>query len=119
MKFKQDHVLVPSTQPLADIAPAETITHADDPTSAPVATAKTESLTCNTDTTLGRGAWLKCPSQYIQCIHAGEGTAMGVGAPLLHGVQGVSIAEVAEHDNMVNDYALEATIPTGTEPHNE
>src|SRR5882724_1751724 len=109
----------PATKPPLDPVPAKTTTQISDSKLPPTAEAEVELLNHDHGPTPRRGAQTKHPSQYIQCIHASEGTATGDNASLPHGVQGTSIAEVAEDDCTTYDYALSAAIPTSTEPRNE
>src|SRR5882724_10897788 len=82
IKFDRDYVLVPSNPPTTDTVPSEPTTDINSPNLIPQATVDTEALTHDTGVTQGRGARVKHPSQYIQCICAREVTATGDGSGL-------------------------------------
>jgi len=80
VRFTRDYVLVPSSLPTTNSVPTEPTANTDSPDSVPQATADAEVLTHSTGETQGRGTRVKCPSQYIQGIHTGEGTTTGATA---------------------------------------
>jgi len=96
IRFNRDYILVPSSTPTTDAVPTEPTADTDSPNSVPKATVDTEVLTCGTGETQARGTRVKCPSQYIQHICIGEGTATGDNSRLPLGVQTVSITKITE-----------------------
>ena len=74
-----------------------------------------------TGATKGCGARSKKPSQYIQWICTGEGTATGVAGDttLPPGVPEAMTAKITHADCGGEDYAMAACIEAGVEPKNE
>ena len=119
VRFDQDYVIVLLNQSSPDPTPSKPITESNHPCVATLPMADPQSLAHETPMVEGTGARVKWPSQYIQHICAGEGTATGDDRALPCGVQSATITETPERGDTPSNHALVTSIPTGTEPHNE
>jgi len=119
VKFDDDYILVSPNPSLNNPAPTEPESGLDAPSTRSSPASQPDVPVSNTTIAEGRGARVKQPSQYVQHICTGEGTATGDDSKLPCSMQNASIAEVPEITEMASDYAMLASILAGTEPHNE
>src|SRR5882724_1513810 len=98
-----------NTRPI-QLMPKETDELTDPPSIATNQCTKPDQMP--TGATEGRGVRSKKPSQYIQQIHTGEGTATGVAGDTMLplGVPKAMMAEITHADCRGDDYAMAACI---------